>query len=184
MSMRVFVLNTGRCGSVTFIRACQHIDNFTAGHETLAALAGPARFDYPDHHIEADNRLAWFLGHFESFIRPGDRFVWLRRDPDEVTESFLRRWDSTYRAGIIKAFAYGILMQGREWSPEDRRQVTRFYVDTVEANIGAFLRDKDHLVCDLATAEADFASFWAWIGAQGDRDAALSEWSTRHNASI
>ena len=30
----VFVLGTGRCGTVTFSAACGHFDNFTAGHES------------------------------------------------------------------------------------------------------------------------------------------------------
>ena len=34
--MRVFVLCTGRSGSTTFVRACQHIDNYTASHESTA----------------------------------------------------------------------------------------------------------------------------------------------------
>lgn len=59
--MRVFVLNTGRCRSVTFSRACSHLTNYSAGHETLARNLGHARFAFPDQHIETDNRLAWFL---------------------------------------------------------------------------------------------------------------------------
>lgn len=49
--MRAFVLCTGRCGSVTFIKACAHIDNFSAGHETLASEVGTRRFAYPDDHV-------------------------------------------------------------------------------------------------------------------------------------
>jgi hypothetical protein len=37
--------------------------------------------------------------------------VWLRRDPAAVADSFLRRWTGTYPAGIIEAFAHGIIMQ-------------------------------------------------------------------------
>jgi ferritin-like protein len=47
---------------MTFIRACQHITNYTAGHETRSTLLGEARVAYPDQHIEADNRLSWMLG--------------------------------------------------------------------------------------------------------------------------
>jgi hypothetical protein len=57
--VNVFVLGRGRCGSTTFIRAYKHISNFTSGHETRARLLGEARLNYPDHHIEADNRLSW-----------------------------------------------------------------------------------------------------------------------------
>ncbi|MFM8634352.1 MAG: hypothetical protein ACKOEX_06015, partial [Planctomycetia bacterium] len=65
----VFVLCTGRCGSVTFAKACGHFRNYSTGHETNRA-PGPARLAYPDGHIEIDNRLAWFLGGLEE--RYGD----------------------------------------------------------------------------------------------------------------
>jgi len=57
----VFVLCTGRCGSVSFAKACGHFTNYTAGHDTNRQ-PGPARLDYSARHIEIDNRLAWFLG--------------------------------------------------------------------------------------------------------------------------
>jgi hypothetical protein len=63
--MGVFVLCTGRSGSLTYIRACSHITNYTAGHETGSRKLGDDRFSYPDNHIEADNRLSWFPGTLE-----------------------------------------------------------------------------------------------------------------------
>ncbi len=56
--MDVFVLCTGRCGSTTFIKACAHITNYTAAHESRTGLLGSDRLDYPGKHIEADNRLS------------------------------------------------------------------------------------------------------------------------------
>jgi hypothetical protein len=32
--MHIFILNTGRCGSTTCARACQHMTNYTAAHES------------------------------------------------------------------------------------------------------------------------------------------------------
>lgn len=52
--MNVFVLCAGRCGSTTFIKAAQHICNFTSGHETLSGFIGDVRFNYPLNHIEAE----------------------------------------------------------------------------------------------------------------------------------
>jgi len=60
--MRVFILCTGRTGSTSIIEACKHISNYTADHESLAKVFGNQRLDYPDYHIEADNRLSWHLG--------------------------------------------------------------------------------------------------------------------------
>ncbi|WJI25223.1 hypothetical protein RHP47_05945 [Thermosynechococcus sp. QKsg1] len=50
--MNVFVLCTGRCGSVTFAKACTFITNFSSAHESRTFLLGEARLAYPDRHIE------------------------------------------------------------------------------------------------------------------------------------
>ena len=44
--MNVFVLNTGRCGSTTFIEACRHITNYSAAHESKTGRLGPARLRF------------------------------------------------------------------------------------------------------------------------------------------
>ena len=62
MFSNVFVLCTGRCGSTTFVQACQHIENYTASHESKISLLGDQRLEYSQNHIEVDNRLSWFLG--------------------------------------------------------------------------------------------------------------------------
>ena len=38
MFSNVFVLCTGRCGSTTFTQACQHIQNYTASHESKISV--------------------------------------------------------------------------------------------------------------------------------------------------
>ncbi len=63
--MNVFVLGTGRCGTTTFMKACRHVTNCTSGHETRVNHVGPERLSYPSNHIEADNRLSWFLGRLD-----------------------------------------------------------------------------------------------------------------------
>ena len=45
--MNIFVLCTGRCGSVTFTKACQHITNYTCTHESRVSLLGEDRLNYP-----------------------------------------------------------------------------------------------------------------------------------------
>jgi hypothetical protein len=58
--VNVFILGTGRCGTLTISRAFEHATNFTSAHES----ASPSLYlmDYPKDHIETDNRLAWMLG--------------------------------------------------------------------------------------------------------------------------
>lgn len=179
--MRVFVLGTGRCGSVTFIKACEHISNFTAGHESRAGAIGGERLNYPSNHIEADNRLAWFLGGLHTTFSSEEVFyVHLRRDPAKVARSFHKRWDSSFHSSIIRAFGKGIIMNDGDLDPFE---VCQFYVDTVTTNIEAFLADRQHMTIWLEDARPGFRRFWQTIGAEGRLNAALAEFSVRHNAS-
>ena len=182
--MNVVVLCTGRCGSVTFTRACGHLTNFTASHEAFSGKIGPARFDFPPNHIEVDNRLSWSLGGLGARWDPEDvLYVHLKRDREAVARSFLKRWDSKFRPSIIRAFGHGIVQRVKDWPEEQRLDVCRHYVDTVTANIDDFLRARPSMTVDVENVETDFALFLDRIGAQGDRDAALDEWRVRHNAS-
>ncbi len=185
LGMRVFVLSTGRCGSTTFARACQHLSNYTSAHESNAsAKLFDQRFDYPDRHIETDNRLSWFLGELGARFDDTDPlYVHLTRDPEAVAASFRMRWDSTWTGGIIGAFAHGLLMTSEEWPEHERMDVCRFYVRTVNSNITEFLRSRRSIHISLENIESDFESFLERICAEGDLEAATREWSTRHNAS-
>lgn len=182
---RVFVLSTGRCGSTTFIRACDHLTNYTSGHETRAARVGDARFDYPERHIESDNRLSWMLGDLGRRFDPEQTlYVHLTRDREEVAQSFLKRFDSPYRAGIITAFSHAIVMHPKDWPAGKQIDLCRFYVDVVTNNIETFLEHQPHtLDVRLETADVDFPRFLSTIGAEGDLEAAQGEWGVRHNAS-
>jgi hypothetical protein len=176
--VNVFVLNAGRCGSTTFIRACRQITNFSAGHESRVHLLGAERLAYPANHIEADNRLAWYLGRLDAAYGGDAWYVHLRRDPAAGAASFARRAGF----GIMQAYREGILLGGEPG--QSAEAVARDYLDTVTANIALFLRDKPRCMeFRLEAAKADFAAFWQWIGAAGDLAAALAEWDTRHNAS-
>lgn len=176
--MNIFVLSTGRCGSTTFVRACEHIDNFSAGHESQAGKLRN-RFKYPDNHIESDNRLSWFLGHLDREYGKDAFYVHLKRDREATAESFSRRYDK----GIIEAYRKKIIHGADNSLEVDPIDVCRHYWDTVNSNIELFLRDKSSLEFWLESAEKDFQEFWERIGAVGDLSACLEEWSRKYNAS-
>lgn len=179
--MNVFVLCTGRCGSTTFYRACSHITNFTAAHESRVTLLGPERLAYPANHIEVDNRLSWLLGRLDRTYGDSAFYVHLTRDREAVAESFMRR----YEKGIIKAYRDGILMrESRRKLPAPKPLDLCFdYIDSVTANIEYFLNDKSNkMSLALERASDEFRSFWDSIGAEGDFSAALKEWNILHNA--
>lgn len=177
----VFVLCTGRSGSVTFIEACRHITNYTAAHESLSHAVGAARFAYPPNHIEADNRLSWLLGRLDAVYGDDAFYVHLTRDTMSTARSFLKRYDS----GIMHAYKSSILMGAAKKSAEvDPLDFCVDYCNTVNANIELFLQNKTRKMnFALERASSDFAEFWQRIGAQGDMDNAMAQWQTKHNAS-
>ncbi len=174
--MNVFVLCTGRCGSVTFVKACEHITNFTAGHESRIRKVGPGRLEYPFGHIEADNRLAWFLGRLDEAYGDAGFYVHLMRDEEETARSFAKRGNLRLMAG----YRSGIYLE-----PEaEALDVARDLVKTVNANIRLFLKDKTRKMdFRLETAAKDFREFWERIGALGDWEKAVAEWEVHYNQS-
>lgn len=169
---------------MTLARACAHLTNYTSGHETRARRHGADRLDYPDQHIEIDNRLSWFLGGLERRFGDEPLYVHLLRDPERVAASFAARWDNGNPAGIIPAFSGALVVNRRPWPEEDRLDLCRFYVETVTANIEAFLAGKPRqMTVWLEEAHTWFPSLWERIGGEGPLETALAEFEVRHNAS-
>ena len=202
---QVFVLSTGRCGSTTLAASCAHITNHTSGHETNWGRLGDDRLDYPADHIEVDNRLSWFLGPLAARY-PDARYVHLVRDRRQVVDSFLKRWPWDPPAGrfglprlvgratgrltggvvatsILPAFAYQVTGRKDPIPVSERPVVAGHYVDTVTANIEAFVEGRPHRRVELESLAEDLPDLWAWMGAEGDLDAAVAELTVRHNAS-
>ena len=176
--MNIFILNTGRCGSTTFIKACQHIKNYSAAHESRLKLIGEQRLAYPENHIEADNRLSWYLGRLDDKYGDDAFYVHLSRNSEEVAASYAKR----IGFGIMKAYKEGVLLGGSE--QQTVYDLALDYVDTVEANIVKFLQDKTHTMkVHLETVDQEFPLFWERISAQGDMDLAMLEWQQKYNAS-
>jgi hypothetical protein len=175
--VNVFILSAGRSGSQTFARACDHITNYTSAHESRSGVLGEAHFDYPDNHIESDNRLSWLLGRLDR--RFGDRafYVHLTRATRPVAAS----WAKRAHTGMMNAYRYAILWH----CPKNATplEVALDYCHTVEENIRLFLRDKENRMdFPLEEARERFPEFWRRIAAEGDLAAALAEFDVRHNA--
>ncbi len=177
--MNVFVLSTGRCGSLTFERACSHMTNFTAAHESQARILGDAHFQYPAQHIEIDNRLSWFLGRIDKVYGQSGYYVHLTRDVEKVAASYATRFGS----GIIRGYTKGMMMGKHNKSVA--MEMCLDYCKTVNANIELFLKDKpNQMNFELENGSSHFTEFWNWIGAEGDFDRAVQEWSVTHNQSV
>lgn len=181
--MRVFVLSTGRCGSVSFAEACSYIDNYSSGHETLCSELGQKRFEYPDNHIEADNRLSWHLGELDRLFGDDAYYVHLLRDRDKVANSYNKRYRK--QGGIIKAYCEGVKMTP-VWrlNQKERLQMSYDYVDTVTDNIICFLTNKSNKqTIHLEQIDEGFEIFWNRIGAEGDYVSAANVFNQPRNES-
>ncbi|MBK8681266.1 MAG: hypothetical protein IPN31_05030 [Bacteroidetes bacterium] len=181
--MQVFILCTGRSGSSTFIKACKCITNFSSGHETRIKKTGDARFAFPENHIEADNRLSWFLGALENKYGNSAFYVHLIRNREATINSFNSRWKN--KGSIVKAFSESILYSPTLFqTKKDKKEICSFYVDTVNTNIEMFLKNKTHkMIIHLEKIEKEFPQFWNAIHAEGDLKKATSELRIKHNRS-
>ena len=176
--MNVFVLCTGRCGSMTFANACKHITNYSSAHESRSMMIGKERMNYPDGHIEVDNRLSWFLGRLDGQYGDSAIYVHLKRDRTETARSYARRSN----IGIMRAYKNRGIILGK-YDDVDPMCVAEDYCDTVYCNIELFLKDKTKTMeVRLERIQDDFTKFWKFIDAKGDLDAALATFEFRHNA--
>jgi len=175
--MRVFVIGTGRCGTLSFAKACEHITNYSSGHETHHKQLGPTRWEYPDRHIEVDNRLSWGLGRLIANY-PCATYVWLRRNREAVAKSYLRRWD--LGGGILPAYGRGVLRVN-----EPSLELALDLVDTIESNIRVALPSARGSVFTVALERIgrDFEIFWKLIAARGSYEQAMGEFAQCHNRS-
>jgi hypothetical protein len=177
--MNVFVLSTGRTGSLSLERACQHMTNFTAAHESRCQITGDERINFPDQHIEIDNRLSWFLGRLDKVYGKNAIYIHMVRDSTKTAESYRRRWNR--ETGIVRAYAYGILKR-QEHEIKDMEKICLDYVENVNENITLFLKDKPHkMIFRLEEGEEDLRKMWDLIKAEGDFDDALASFTNRHN---
>jgi hypothetical protein len=142
--------------------------------------------NYPQNHIEVDNRLAWMLGILEREYGDDAFYVHLLRNREETARSFVRRWDST-DGNIIFSYAWGILSyrydQIKRASESQRLQIARDYWHLQNGNIQQFLANKSNQTTIwLDEVERPFREFWRDLRAEGDLEAALNEWDVKHNA--
>ena len=165
--MRVFVVCTGRCGSVTLAKACEHLDNFTVGHEEINE-----DLEYPDNHIAINPQFSIVLDELVAKY-PDAVYVYLERCTDDTAKSFqdldngswLIHWQALYNT----VFPLPTFRAAKAWVRMSKLLIT----STLPS---------DYIKINLATIKGDFLKFVGAIGGQGNIIAALAELDVKHNA--
>ena len=176
--MRIFVTGTGRCGSVTFSKACRHVTNYTSGHETHTNKTTPeglcgdvANWQYPDNHIEVSPQLVIGIPILRRRY-PAAKWVHLvRGDRGACARSLCQRSD-------MRAFAQYWFLN----AAPDELSVAYAVYDTVRSLCEALLPDAFTL--QLEQARLQWPACWEFLGARGDFQSSLYEWHRRYNATI
>jgi hypothetical protein len=124
------------------------------------------------------------LGSLEEYYGDSPIYVHLMRDPDEVAESFLKRYSPSFIGGIMHGFGHGILKQPTLYEGENLRNMAHMYVNIVNLNIKSFLKDKSKVVImDMASPRESIIKIWEMGEIEGDIEKAFLEWNFKHNAS-
>jgi hypothetical protein len=153
------------------------------GHESRSRRLGANRFAYPDKHIEADNRLAWFTGALDREFGNDAYYVHLIRDRKETVDSYNRRW--VRYGSLIRAYCEGLHQITIHTLDKKRRlEVVEDFYDNVNENIRQFLKDKKKVrTIHIEHIREEFPLFWTEIKAEGDLERALETFHSRHNRS-
>lgn len=130
--MNVFIVSPGRTATTTFAHAFELVDGYTSAHESRCQYLGSERVNYPQNHVECDNRLTWFMARLTNKYADNSVLVIVHRDKSEVAKSYNQRW---YKINIMKAYAQGILLRPLEGNDIS---VCRDYVDYVYEQMDFF----------------------------------------------
>jgi len=187
--MNVFISGTGRCGTTTFSKACQHLDNYTSGHETRVSLLGSNRIRYANNHIECDPRLTWYLPQL-AFQYPDSFYVHLRRNEEATIKSLVRKEmvaKKLGQLGLLHGWAMAINMRHSKvvinYDELMLAVIAKDYVNCVNTIIDTFFKSGvDNMIINLENIKQDFPLFLDKIGAKGNLAKAIDEWNMRHNA--
>lgn len=171
--MRIFVTGTGRCGTVTFSKACSHIENFSSGHETYSTkLFELDKSLITDNRIEVDPHFSQFLPLITK-LYPDARWVHLIREKEPCVKSLSK----------TTGLGYYIKFASMSKSENDREVVANVFYDMVNDNIAKWIKDMDYRIMHLERLHEEWSGFWNWIGAKGNLNDSLAELSIKHNSS-
>ncbi|MFP4520970.1 MAG: hypothetical protein ACLFQK_02380 [Fibrobacterota bacterium] len=118
------------------------------------------------------------MGKLEAKYKKDAFYVHLIRNRTKTAESFLKRAPH----GIIRAFHRQIISSNNSFEIDLNTALD--YYDTVNTNIKLFLKDKPRkMEFRVESAVENLKKFWTEIGAEGNQEKAIREWSIKYNKS-
>jgi hypothetical protein len=170
--MRTFVLGTGRCGTKTFNKACEHLVGYTTAHE-LKTFNND--LTYNDNHIECDCHLFWHLPNLFK-LYPDALYIHLIRDKEPCVNSWKRR-------GTIKA--YSAFTEMDEHGRLAPHIIASNYYDFVIGMIDSFFENKEckFIKMSLPPSGQQWKYFHTLLGKPEGYQQSFLEWKVIHNAS-
>ena len=166
--MRVFVIGTGRCGTVTFSKACSHFNNYTSGHESKTQNNDLV---YADNHIECDPHLFWQLPNLIERY-PDAIIIHLKRERESCIESLSKR-------PSLKKYQAFTEMTNNFNANQIATKYYDFCTKTIEHVIG------DCMTMNLTPSIEKWTEFCEMIGevSNSEIEKSFAEWNTKHNRS-
>lgn len=170
--MRVFVVGTGRCGTVSFREACRYIENYTSGHETISH-----ELEYPDQYIEVNP-------HFHARLH-----TLIYKYPDALWVHLIRRYDVCVESLAAMDDGQVMLSLGRMYPSiypaHDALEIASLFYHDINLRINrslcSMVSPDRRMAIHLETVKHQWKTFWDWIHAEGDYQASLASWDTPHN---
>jgi len=170
--MRVFVVGTGRCGSVTLSKACKNIKNYSSSHESKTSPNNQGVFgdlEYPENHIEIDPRMSYHIFSLREKYKDGIFFHLLREESGCVRSLSKRKSLRNY-----STFHYG-------WFDNDYDAAAKMYYENTTKMLKSVIPESHTIV--LENIEHDWVKFCKIIKAECDQEKALIQLKQKYNRS-
>lgn len=171
--MRIFVTGTGRCGTVTFSKACALCKNFTVGHETKTNTPDWSGhiddLEYPDNHIEVSPQLIINIPRLKAKY-PDSLWVYMiRMDRDASARSIINR---------VNVYSFSEFWYLNRVAPP--LDIAYAIYDVTNSLCAALLYGAFRFY--LEHAKEQWESVIKYMGLDIDFDESLKVWDTKYNA--
>ena len=157
--MNVFILSPGRTATTTLSEAFSCVKGWSSAHESRSQLLGDERVNYPEKHLEFDNRLTWFLPRLTKKYSSSALLVIVQKKQCRLASSYNKRW---YKMNIMKSYSQGILMRDLK---DNNLDVCKDYVSNVYEHLEYVSKDwMDCIYLDIDNPEEGVVGILNYIG--------------------